>query len=92
VSRRAGVNSSWKTPVASCARWLNAVRTISSVSRCATKTSVFSFASRQRSACDTSRGERRSRGEGALDAIDFLPSGNRMRGRHPSHFRFDHIS
>ena len=42
VSRRAGDSSSWKTPVASCARWLSAVRSISSVSRCATKTSVFS--------------------------------------------------
>ena len=34
--------SSWKTPVASCARRLSAVWSASSVSRCATKTSVFS--------------------------------------------------
>ena len=42
-SRRDGGSSSWKAPVASCARWLSAVRSISSVSRCATNTSVFSL-------------------------------------------------
>ena len=62
VSRRAGDSSSWKTPVATCARWLSAVRSISSVSRCATKTSVFSRASRQRGACDSSHSRRGSAG------------------------------
>ena len=35
MSRRAGESSSWKAAVASCARWLSAARSISSVSRCA---------------------------------------------------------
>ena len=60
VSRRAGGSSSWNTPLASCARWLSAVRSISRVSRCATKTSVFSPASRQRGACASSQSRRGS--------------------------------
>ena len=42
MSRRAEDSSSWKTPVASWARRLSSVRSHSSVSRWATKTSVFS--------------------------------------------------
>ena len=60
VSRLAADSSSWKTPLASCALALSASRSISSVSRWATNTSVFSFARRQRFASVNSHWRRGS--------------------------------
>ena len=60
MSRRAEDSSSWNTPVATWARRLSSVRIHSSVSRWATKTSVFSPASRHRGACPASHAIRGS--------------------------------
>ncbi len=60
MSRRAVESPSWKTAVASCARWLRAVRSHSSVSRWATNTSVLSPAARQSRACAASHARRGS--------------------------------
>ena len=64
-------------------------RSISSVSRCATKSSVFSFATRQRGACDTSQSMRGSEAsiatacsEAKSPRVPAPPQGS-ARGEHP---------
>ena len=79
VSRRAVDNSSWKTPVASCARALSAWRSISSVSRWATKTSVFSFARRQRAGL---RQQPLEAGVARVAAVRLLLQGEFVRPQH----------
>ncbi len=66
MSRRAEDSASWKTPVATWARRLSPSRSHSSVSRWATKTSVFCPASRQRGRFPREPVQPRVRGVGLL--------------------------